>query len=349
MTLAGRLGARIALVAAAATVTTPAWAATDPNLLSIDEKETLAPRHSPNIATDLLDPKARTRFHLTTRVSASTPDDTFTDDLIRTTFDLNMYLRATRGFSVTAAMPFGLVAVKPGKDTFIIGNLRLGVAGGDYFLLGTPSPDEGRTPTLGLGGAFDVYIPTARVGDEDSCLLCAPVSIVRNMRAFEPESFTDDSMWFRVRGHADLALGPFLAELELGLSPGFSYGDDGEFMMVFEWAARASVDIGPYIEPYLELGSAIHVVNKSEMIRLNPDLSIAQITGYDLTTPAMLTIGLRAHFANLDPAFFTSIDLRDGLIIFGLDLAGAVRDYVRSDTEMRDFMRGPSDAAGWGD
>jgi len=311
----------------------------------------LAARRPPNISTELISVEGLSRFHLTTRMTPGMPDDAFSDDL-RWTFVPAAHIRIRRGMTLDATLPMGAFIPSPGENSFILGNLSVGVSGGGHIYLGTPHPDR-TTLRLGLGGAFDLLAPTASATGEDFCQValevCDRVSSVRNLHAYRPEMYVDGAMFVRARFHAELSVSVFTAELELALTPGVDITKDPEarFLMLVGWAARASVKAGPYVEPYLELANAQHVAGKNQIINAAPDLTITSITGRDLSTPVMVTLGLRGHFRNFDPALFASIDASDGLVIFGLDLAGALRPTPRRGDETRDFLRGPGDDDPW--
>lgn len=302
----------------------------------------MAAQRAPNMSTELLDPGALSRFHLTTRGTPSVPGDAFSDDT-RWTIMPAAYFGIRRGLSLNGALPFGVNAPHPGENNFITGNLRVGVSGGGYVRLKEPAAGE-TAPRLGLGGALDIYAPTAHGTGNASCIqslgICDAVGTVRNLHAYEPELFADDTMFFRARFHVDLTVSIFAAELELAMSPGFTIESNSQFLLLMGWTGRVSLKAGPHFDPYLEIGSALHLAGRSQDVRLNPDRSIASITGLDLSTPAMLTLGLRTHFASFDPALFVSIDTRDSLVIFGLDLAGALRRGPTRRDDAADFLEG---------
>lgn len=314
-------------------------------------EERLAARRPPNLAPDFVSVEALSRFHLTTRMALGLPDDAFGADQ-RWTFLPAAHLRIRKGMTLDLALPFGAYAPSPGDNSFVLGNLAFGVSGGGQMYLGTPSPDA-VTPRLGIGGGFDVLAPTAAATGEDTCVfalgVCTPIGTLRDLHAYQPELFVDGALLFRARAHVQLAVSVFTAELELSLTPGVDITDGAEdrFMMLLGWAARASVKAGPYVEPYVELKNAQQVSGKNLRIDLNPDLTIREITGRDLGTPVFATIGLRGHFYGVSPALFASIDARDGLVIFGLDLAGALRPGPRRQDETQDFLRGPGDRDPW--
>ncbi len=303
-------------------------------------------RRPPNLSNDLLDPAGLSRFHLTTRFAPGLPEDTFSDDL-RWTIVPALQLRLRPGLTLGAALPLAIYAPNPGENSFINGNLRVGVAGGGYVRLKDPEAGE-IAPRLGFGGAFDIYAPIANGTGNVDCVpslnVCDAVGTVRNMHAYEPELFADEAMFFRARMHADIAVSIFSAEVELGLSPGFTAKKDPQFLLLMSWAARLSLKAGAHFEPYAEVANAQQVAGKSLDIRLNPNLTVMSITGADLSTPVMLTLGLRTHFAGMDPALFVSIDTRDSVVIFGLDLAGALRPGPSRRDDGDDFLQsGDSD------
>ena len=304
-----------------------------------------APRRPAHLSADLLDPQGHTRFQLTSRFTPSGPEGTISNDS-RLTFMARAHVQAFEGLAVSAALPLGVAVARPGPDAFFVGNLRLGVEGGRRVYLADPSPDQ-PAPSLNFGGAFDVYVPTAAAAKNDFCLgldACDAVALVRDLHAYEPEAFTDDAMFFKGRFHADASWSVVNAGLELSLTPGLTLDDDPELLLLFGWVVRASVAAGPHLEPYLEVGSALHLAGRHEIITiLNPDRTVRSLLGQDYTTPVLLTLGARAHLSGFDPALFVAIDLRDGYVIFGLDLASVLSSSsqsARERGETRDFLRG---------
>lgn len=314
-------------------------------------EERLAAKRPPNLSPDLIGLEALSRFHLTTRMTPGVPDDAVSDDL-RFTIIPTAHVRIREGMTLDAVLPLGAYAPHPGENSFVFGNLSVGLSGGGHIFLGTPAPDR-ITPRLGLGGGIDVLAPTASATGEDRCDLalevCNPIATLRNLQAYQPELFVEGALFFRARAHIELVVSVFTAELELSLTPGVDIDEDADerFLMLLGWAARASVKAGPYVEPYLELTNAQQMAGENLRIDLNPDLTVRSIVGRDLSTPVMLTIGLRAHFFGMSPALFASIDTRDSLVVFGLDLAGALRPGPQRQEDSQDFLRGPGDADPW--
>jgi hypothetical protein len=309
-----------------------------------DDVEDTVPPPRPGITHDLLDPGGHTRFHLTTRVTPSGPEGTFSND-VRLTMVARAHVQVTEGLALHLALPFGAALTEPGPDAYSVGNIRLGVEGGRPVYLGQSAGDS-TTPRLNLGGAFDVYLPTAAAAKNDFCLgldVCDAVALVRDLHAYEPESFTDDVMFVKGRLHADVSASVFTAGLELGFSPGLTLDSDPEFLFLVSWVARGAVAVGPYLEPFLELGSTLHLVGANQITILNPDRTVRSLLGQDYTTPVLLTLGARGHLGGFDPALFVSIDLRDGYVIFGLDLASVLAGSQRESREAgetREFLRG---------
>lgn len=341
---------------------TPALAATLTALASVasaqgadaddfleDSDARLVKFRAPNLSTELVNLSGLSRFHLTTRVTPGVPDDAVSNDL-RWSFVPEAHIRIREGLTFDARIPFGFFAPSPGENNFVFGNLSLGVSGGGHVFLREPSPDH-ISPRLGIGGAFEILAPTAATSGSSRCVpaldVCEPVGTLRGLQAYSPEMFTEDAMFFRARAHLELIVSVFTAELELALSPGFTIVDDPDFLMVLGWAGRVSVKAGPYVEPYVELTNARHVAGENQVVRLNPDRTVDVIEGLDLSTSVQITIGLRGHFKAFDPALFVTIDANDGLFIFGLDLAGALRPSPKRRQDADDFFRGEADGDPW--
>ncbi|MBK6684830.1 MAG: hypothetical protein IPG45_10180 [Deltaproteobacteria bacterium] len=289
---------------------------------SEDEIENQIERAPPNISPDLLDRTGRSRFHLTGRATFDDGVSAFSGSSVWAT-EAQAALRITRGLALTFNLPFGVTAPSPGVNNFFFGNFRVGVAGGSSFVV-LPSNEGRGAGTLGFGGAFDVYAPTApEVGDLE-CPgqgFCAPVSQVRGIRSYEPFLYFEKLMSFRARGQVDFALDPFSAQLELGLTPGFTTRSEVDFFMFFSWALRARAFPIYEVEPFLEIGSNLQIAG--------PNVQIAG-GSIDASTPVHLTFGGRFHFGTLDPALFATLDLKNGIFIFGVDLAGAVREVANT-------------------
>jgi hypothetical protein len=295
--------------------------AQDVNLL--EEGGTTRPR-APNVATELLDPLARTRFHLTTRFTFTDEQETFSDSSLWS-FEARAVIRIFEGLGVTFGLPFGLDAPKPGDDQFFIGNIAAGVVGGGVIHLLEDSADDPDAPRLGIGGALDIYGPTARKYGAEDCgpelgphAFCNPVAFVRNTRSYEQELYLERSLAFRVRGHLDFSISILTGELELGLTPAVTVVEPSDFFMLFSWAFRAAARPIDELEPFVEVGSSIRVAGGA-------------LNGDDLDTPVRLTVGVRGHII-LDPALFVSFNLQDGGVLFGIDLAAAFRGESRPES-----------------
>lgn len=311
----------LAVVLALLCLEAPAQAAAD-SMATEDEIEHQIERSPPNISADLLDRAGRSRFHLTGRTTFDDGVSAFSSSSVWA-LEAQAALRITRGLAMTFNLPFGVTAPSPGANNFFFGNFRVGVAGGSSFVV-LPSNQSRGAGTLGFGGAFDVYAPTAPDLGDLECpgqRFCAPVSQVRGIRAYEPFLYFEKLMSFRARGQVDFALDPFSAQLELGLTPGFTTRSDVDFFMFFSWALRARAFPIYEVEPFLEIGSNLQIAG--------PNVQIAG-GSLDASTPVHLTLGGRFHFGTMDPALFATLDLKNGIFIFGVDLAGAVREVANS-------------------
>ena len=288
----------------------------------IDEDENLRVKQPPNISTDLLDPTGNTRMHLTTRASYSIPDEVFSDNGLWS-FNLQAFLRITKGWAVHTALPFGLFVPSAGTNEFFIGNIRLGTAAGFEVRL-QPDNVDTRSARLRLGWGLDVYVPTATRPDNGPRIVGdAILDAIQRLHSYEPELFIDEAMLFRLRNHAQLSFSILVLETELSLTPGFTIKTQSDALFLLSWAARLSVKPSYLLEPYVEAASSFQVAGKADPNILQGDI------GRDYTTPVWLTTGVRFHFSYIDPALFVSLNLDELGVTFGIDLAGAAREYIR--------------------
>lgn len=280
----------------------------------LDEEDRLQSKQPANISTELLEPTGNTRLHLTTRASFSSAGEAFTDRLTMS-FELQAFIRLTKGWAVEAALPFGLVDPESGNNQFIFGNIRVGTAAGFEVRLQPDNIDK-RSARFRIGGGLDIYIPSTQTPDASGIISGADaVGLVRDFHSFEPELFIDDAMFFRVRGHAQLSFDYVILEAELGLSPGFTLAEASEGLFLVSWAARISVKPTYTVDPYVEAASSFHVTGKT--------------ADRDYDTPVWITPGVRFHFSYFDPAIFASFNVNEFAVLFGIDLAGAAREYIR--------------------
>jgi hypothetical protein len=267
---------------------------------------------------ELLDPTAHTRFHLTTRFTFSDAVETFSDNAIAT-FEADAVIRVIEGVGISFGIPFALDAPSPGLDTFFIGNVHVGVEGGGVILFDEKRVRDPGAPRLGLGGALDIYAPSARAL-EDNGNESDRMALVRDTRSFEQELYLERTTAFRLRGHVDFSISIVVMELELGLTPAFDIEDELDFVLLFGWAGRVAVRPIDALEPFLEIGSSLQVAGDP-------------LNGHELDTPVRLTLGLRGHFFGFDPALFASIDFSEGGVLFGVDIAAAFRTERRGTSE----------------
>ena len=297
----------------------------------IGEKQRLQSKQPPNVSNDLMDPVGRTRLHLTTRYSRSDPEDVFSDQALWS-FNLQAFLRIKEGWAVQASLPFGLVSPPAGSNEFLVGNIRLGTAFGFGVRLERRDATK-RSARFRIGGGVDLYIPTANTPNNGPNIAGeAAVQAVRNLHAFEPELFIDDAMMFRIRGHTQLSFNFLVIEAEVGVSPGFTLEANSDPLLLVSWAFRISAKPTYLVDPYIEAASSFHVVGRTDA-----DLAAGTI-GRDYDTPLWITPGLRFHFGTVDPAIFFGFNVEDFGIIFGIDLAGAAREYVRIRKDDADWI-----------
>lgn len=271
----------------------------------------------PNISSELLDPNGLSRFHLVSRAVLTTDDQLWS-------WEARANVRIIRGLSLAVTLPFALLVPRSGSgdNQFFFGNFSVGVAGGGPVLVG--APDD---PAISIGGALDIYAPTApepQPVPEDELLGRAQLAVA-SMRAYEPQLYLSNQMAFRARGLGRLRAGMLTGELELGLTPQFTLDSQSDFRILFSAAARVAVLPIRYVEPFVELGGSVEISG--------PGL---------LKPPFLITPGVRFHIADmLDPALFVSFNfVESSAVIFGIDLAGALRPAVRGGNDMEDFFSG---------
>jgi hypothetical protein len=288
----------------------------------------------PPLSTELLDPSGTSRFHLVGRVSFADSAHTFSSSSLWS-FEGRAHIRVIEGLALSAVLPFGYFSQPGSPKEFFVGNFAVGVGGGGRILLTDDPSGEGRAPAIRIGGALDVYAPTAPKPAADDLFLAIAEIAVARMRAYEPYLYLANLMSFRGRAHADVTLDIFHAGFELGLTPAFTLSSSSEFYLWFSAAGRGSIRPTEWLEPFVEIGSAILI--------LGPDTPIALPGGGSTKSyyspPLRVTPGVRLHFLALDPAVFASFSFKESKsILFGLDLAGALRGS-RSDLS-EDIFRG---------
>ncbi len=281
------------------------------------------------LSDQFLVPTGLSRFHFTPRITPSTQEGTFENDL-RYSWIIQGHIGVSDSFTANFALPLGLFTPDPGPNPFVFGNVRLGIGGGNTLHLGEAEPGQKR-PDLAFGGAFDMYLPTTNVSDDQFCAflntlggggVCDVSGLIRNLHSSEPELFISDAMLFKLRGHAELRVSIINAQFELGLSPGFTTRSDSDFLMLLSWAGRLGVRPTYGFEGFVEAGSSIQLAG--------PD---STLLAPDNTTPVLLTFGGRAFISGFTPALFMSIDLRDSFVIFGLDIAGTLANRTVEDRD----------------
>jgi hypothetical protein len=294
---------RLAIAFLAATVTGRALAQ------SAEIPDEAGPPPIPSISHELLDPRGMTRFHLVTRASFGDGDQTFSR-VAKWAYEARANVRVAQGLSVGATLPFGL-SVPGGGETnqFFFGNFSVGIAGGGLVRFG----DAG-DPVLSIGGALDIYAPTAVEPEPGQTVLLAAQGAVATLHAYEPQLYMSNLMSFRGRGTAGLQVSILRAALELSLTPAFTLESQSELILLFGGAGRVSVLPIRQIEPFLEMGTTIQISGPGE-----------------IAPPFSITPGVRFHvFDALDPAIFVSFNfVEPSSIIFGIDLAGALRSNAR--------------------
>jgi hypothetical protein len=262
-------------------------------------------------SNDLVDPAGFTRFHLTTRATFSNGESVFTS-ASSWSYEGRAHVRLTEGIAISGVLPIGASVGTGGESsTAFLGNIALGLNMG-----GTLS--DGPGTRIRAGGSFDVYAPTAPPSDELETELAR--SAVAAIRAYEPQLYVPRLLSFRLRGHADASAGILNADLELGLIPAVTIGEDQGFLMLISAAARMSAKLGPVVEPYVEVTGSTQLAGDGE-----------------IAPPVLLTPGLRLHLADsFDPAVFVSINfVESSAVVFGIDLAGAIRPTYASEREGR--------------
>lgn len=296
------------------------------------------------LSSSFLDPLNRTRAHVTTRVGFFDQQvpDVGSRDHVNGSVEIQFVLRGTESFSVSTIIPVGWEATDGFDAIALYGNTKVGFNfGGEVQLPDLQPVDSVRpVPKIGLGGALELYLPTALDPQRSDCgpgrSQCAPMRNLRQFRALEPELWTNDAFLVRGRWHGDFRFDIVQAELELGLSPGVTIEGSGDFVLLANWAFRLAALPIPELELFAEIGASYGLVVPDD--RLFPRFpggeeaaEDAGVTDFgdlnDLDTPVRLTFGARLHLASasFDPALFVSVGLEEGLVMAGLDLAGMLR------------------------
>ncbi len=266
---------------------------------------TLGPRVEPVRAwsAELLDPAGLTRFHLTTRATFSDGDSVFSDSSAAA-YEARAFFRFTPGISASIVAPVGVRTADAGNHA-AFGNVGLG------FIIGGIL-SEGPGKLFRLAGGFDAYLPTATLADDGG--VAQRYSAVPAIRSYEPMLYVPKLFSMRVRGHVDVTIESFTAELELGLVPGFDLRDEGGALLLFSAAVRGSFQLGA-VEPFLEIANTRQIAGDGA-----------------ISPPLLITPGVRFHIADIfDPAIFFSLNFEEpAAVIFGLDLATVLRPQSKA-------------------
>lgn len=279
---------------------------------------------------DFMEPTARTRFHLTTRMM---PGDTAQ----LWTMEAGGVIRVVEGAGVTFGVGTGWdragATAEPARDdAFFVGNVRVGFAGGHLFRL-VDEWDDVVAPELVIGGALDIYIPTRpRFDGENICpftgTLCDPAGIVGTTRPLEPGMYLAGAMALRARGHVGFEMRYLGASAEVGLTPAFTLETTTRIYMWLTWAVRVRGIFWDMVEPYVEVGGAVRTVEPAA----------ARFP----TGPIYVTPGVRVHLGLISPAIFASFRVSDdsnlGDFMFGLDIGGAATRFTSHRARTNDDM-----------
>lgn len=286
---------------------------------SFEEENLALERAPPELTPDLLEPSARSRFHLAFRAGGAGPEGSFNGPL---TWSLvpKGWVSLLRGFALGAAVPLGF-SEQAGEDGFFLGNVRISATGGGS--IGLSSKDRGDLgPRLHMAGALDIYAPTLTPPSSgcDRLSVCAGPGRVRRLHGSELELFLPDAFLARPRLHLAFSYRGFRIASELGISAGAYVGGayEGEGLAVLGVAGRTSYDIVGRVEPYIEIASQVSLTHPvtSNLVpgRFDPE-----------ALPVLLTAGVRVYADELAPALFATLDVDQGIVFLGVDFAGVLR------------------------
>ncbi|MBI2374999.1 MAG: hypothetical protein HYV07_13465 [Deltaproteobacteria bacterium] len=284
----------------------------------------------PFAAADYVDHEGHSRFFLTTRWGLGEQDSVWD-------FEFMFAVQLARGIALTGVVPGGFdsprdaASVKNREASFFVGNLTLGVEGGDEVQL-VKEWDGLGPPTLHLGGALDLYGPTSPKRD-GSCPLaatvpCEAVVEVLKLRPMAPGLFLNQTAAFRARLHVGFDVERFAAAVELGLTPAWPLERGTSAYVFLSLGARLRYLISDWLEPYVELATSTLLSDPKP--------------GRFAEGPLYLTPGARLHASNgASVGAFVMIPMAGDSVapfVVGLDIAGVLRRMTRKIPGHEEFL-----------
>jgi hypothetical protein len=279
-----------------------------------------------DMSADLLEPTARSRFHLVTRHRPS-------DAIGVTTIDASGVIRIDEGIGIAFGLPFAVVRLDeatsaPLEGGFYFGNVRLGAVLGHRWRLARGWTSVG-PPALELGGGLDAYLPTRprfgrdRAPCRDAPARCDTAAAARAMRPLDLGAHLPGTLGGRLRGQLGFDISVVSLAAELGVTPAVELGGEGGGWLHLQYAGRLRVVPVPWGEVYVELAGA------SELLR--PDGRA------DADAALWLSPGLRFHFGEVSLGLGVQLALGDvdggGLAVL-IDLGGAAAPKSRTEREL---------------
>lgn len=267
-----------------------------------EEKRERSPFAGSRLAVEMLEPSGSSRGQLITRGIFSNGDAVFSSN---TAFSMEarVHLALVERLGITGVFPVGIVSPSGAETKFFVGNIGVGLAGGTAIDL--VDPVTSTIPMrLRLGGGVEGIFPSAPSGSESTV---AAALLVAALRAYEPHLYVPKLFAGRIRGQAGLSLGNLTAQLELSLVPGAML--EGDAVLLFGAAARASYEVTELVEPFLEMGATTQVAGTGQ-----------------IRPPFMITPGVRFNISqSFRPAFFMSMNfVTANALMFGIDLAASM-------------------------
>lgn len=301
-----------------------------PGQLDLDPE--LALDEPVQLSVGFMDNLLRNRARVVSRNIIVTEPGPGLDWLLVSNLEVRGTGQLTENVALTGSVPFGFLANNRDDLQAYFANLKLGVEAAWRFDFRELGRESAPVPRLGLGFSFDTYFPTSTDCTESRRPVpvmqgaavealpdvCVAGLLSQQLHPFEPELYIQDAMLFRSRLHVDFRWEMIQTEAELSLSPGFTIDQPSvQGLLYLSWAARLSVLPIQQLELYTEVASTFAVVAPS-VFAFAPALD----------SPAVITFAGRLHLASasFDPALFASVDLDQGVVSVGLDLAGVIRN-----------------------
>lgn len=223
---------------------------------------------------NFLDPSNRSVFHFVNRVGIlrqsipigtradvelDIPDVQIRDSAVGS-IELAGSIRLSKRLSLLLSVPIGYEAIVDQPATWMFGNPKIGLSFGDNLRL----PKwlrcfaNGYDPTnkIGLATALEFYVPMADAVTTTNCgrTFCTPMANLRQFRPEELPLWTGDTVWLRLRAHADAQIAFFRIEAETGITPGLTNDRSrADFVGIWDYRALISFRLLRRMNPNFEV------------------------------------------------------------------------------------------------